>query len=139
MMTSLPAPEQSAQMLVIEVGKQEMKKRKGSMTDLFRRLSRSGSRQRLFSRKGQWTIISLCCVYIVMTTLASSSKIASNTGRQLNSLPEETDSNTYTVSSGGKRSMKKVNNKQFIPYKGKWNTFNEHSVTAGPVCCQNYT
>ena len=52
-MTSLPAPEQTAQMLVIEVGKKEMSKRKGSMSDLFRRLSRSSSKQRLFSRKGQ--------------------------------------------------------------------------------------
>ena len=52
-LTSLPAPEQSAQMLVIEVGKKEMSKRKGSMTDLFRRLSRSSSKQRLFSHKGQ--------------------------------------------------------------------------------------
>ena len=52
-LTSLPAPEQSAQMLVIEVGKKEMIKRKGSMTDLFRKLSRSSTKQRLFSRKGQ--------------------------------------------------------------------------------------
>lgn len=51
-LTSLPAPEQTAQMLVIEVGKKEMIKRKGSMTDLFRKISRSKSKQRIFSRKG---------------------------------------------------------------------------------------
>ena len=56
-MTSLPAPERSAQMLVIEVGKKEMIKRKGSMTDLFRKLSRSTSKQRMFSRKGQQLLL----------------------------------------------------------------------------------
>ena len=51
-LTSLPAPEQTAQMLVIEVGKKEMSKRKGSMSDLFRKLSRSTSKQRIFGRRG---------------------------------------------------------------------------------------